>query len=209
MALKGHQSSFSILFIFLSTYICPHDPPVSAWWTWIRMLPLLQVIKLHSDTRLVHILSIFTVMLDVESLLCRRSTGIYNTEDVPNIWVWVEAWVKIPKCALKTKTKVNQYTCQCGQLFRENFLLWGNHLSNSAVVVICCESPLSFLPPLLPVYIESCESFALAGILCLAVTSSPSCASLLAVSSVTRSWLTPSIIRPRYPKGESPAKLVK
>lgn len=48
------------------------------------MLPLLDVIKHHSDTRLVLILSMFTVMLDVESLLRRRSTGIYNTEDVPN-----------------------------------------------------------------------------------------------------------------------------
>lgn len=184
---------------------------VSVWWTRISTLLLLDVIKLHSDTRLVLILSMFSVMLDVESLLRRRSTGIYNTEDVPNSWVWVEAWAKIPKCALKTKKKpkINQYTCQCGQLFRENFLLWGNHLSNSAAVVICCESPLSFLPPLQPVYIESCESFALAGILCLAVTSSPSCASLLAVSSVTRSPLTPSIIRPRYPKAETPAKLVK
>lgn len=78
---------------------------VSVWWTRISKLPLLDVIKFHSGTRLVHILSMFTVMLDVESLLRRRSTGIYNTEDVPNSWVWVEAWAKIPKCALKTKKK--------------------------------------------------------------------------------------------------------
>lgn len=115
---------------------------VSAWWTRITMLPLLDVSELHSDTRLVHILSMFTVMLDMESLLCRRSTGIYNTEDALNSWVWVEAWAKIPKCALKTKKMINQYTCRCGQLFGENFLLWGNHLSNSAAVVSCCESPI-------------------------------------------------------------------
>lgn len=42
---------------------------VSAWWTRISLLPLLDVIKLHSDSRLVHILSMFSAMLDAEALL--------------------------------------------------------------------------------------------------------------------------------------------